>query len=58
LDYSGRMSDQEDPRFREYAAECRRLADQADNPLDKEAWLRLAEDWAMLAAAQAIDRAS
>ena len=52
------MSDQEDPRLREYAAECRRLADQADNPLDKEAWLRLAEDWAMLAAAQAIDRAS
>lgn len=37
-------------RFRREAEECRELAERAGNPLDKEAWLRLAADWIKLAA--------
>jgi hypothetical protein len=36
-------------RFRKKAEECRDLAEKAMSPLDKEAWLRLAEDWLKLA---------
>ena len=36
-------------RFRSEAKECRRLAERATCPIDKEAWLRLAEDWTKLA---------
>ena len=36
-------------RFRKEAQECRDLAEKAMSPLDKEAWLHLAEDWLKLA---------
>jgi hypothetical protein len=36
-------------RFRKEAEECRELAEKAMSPLDKEAWVRLAEDWLKLA---------
>ena len=41
-------------RFREEAEECRKLAYRAINPLDKEAWLKLAAEWIKLA--QGADR--
>jgi hypothetical protein len=36
------MSEQDVARFRAQADECRQQAERAINPLDKEAWLRLA----------------
>jgi hypothetical protein len=36
-------------RFRKQAEECREQATEAVNPLDKEAWLRIAEEWLKLA---------
>jgi hypothetical protein len=36
-------------RFRRQAAECREQAAKAVSPLDKEAWLRVAEEWLKLA---------
>jgi hypothetical protein len=36
-------------RFREEAHQCWELANKARDPLDKEAWLRLASDWKRLA---------
>jgi hypothetical protein len=36
-------------RYRKQAEECREQATKAISPLDKEAWLRLAEEWLMLA---------
>jgi hypothetical protein len=36
-------------RFRSEAKECRQRAERATSPIDKEAWLRLAEDWIKLA---------
>ena len=36
-------------RFRKQAEECREQAAQAINPLDKESWLRVAEEWLKLA---------
>ena len=38
-------------RFRDEAEECRAQAERSINPLDKEAWLRLAGDWIKLAQA-------
>lgn len=38
-------------RFREQANECREQAERAVNPLDKEAWLRLAGEWTKMAQA-------
>jgi hypothetical protein len=43
--YSDVMSEQDTARFRKPADECRQQAEQAINPLDKEAWLRLAGEW-------------
>jgi hypothetical protein len=43
------MSEIDSDRFRSKAMECRQLAETAINPLDKEAWLQLAEDWIKLA---------
>jgi len=43
-DRSG-MPDIEPDKFRREAEECRRNAEQARNAIDREAWLRLAEDW-------------
>jgi hypothetical protein len=36
-------------RFRKQAEECRQMAAKVISPLDKEAWLKLAEDWLRLA---------
>jgi hypothetical protein len=38
-------------RYREQAEECRQQAEKAINPLDKEAWLRVAGEWIKLAQA-------
>ncbi len=37
-------------RYRREAEECRQNAEKAMRPVDREAWLRLAADWAKLAA--------
>jgi hypothetical protein len=44
------MSNDSD-RFRRQADECREQAAKAINPLDKESWLRVAEEWIKLAQA-------
>ena len=36
-------------KYRREAEECRRNAESAFSPIDREAWLRLAADWAKLA---------
>jgi hypothetical protein len=43
------MSEQDAARFRKQADEAREHAQKAINPLDKEAWLRVAEEWLKLA---------
>jgi hypothetical protein len=35
----------DDHEYRRQAAECRRMAENAINPDDKNAWLRLADSW-------------
>jgi hypothetical protein len=44
------MAEDDATRFRKQAEECRELAAEARSSLDKEAWLRLAEEWLKLAA--------
>jgi hypothetical protein len=34
-----------DEEYRRQAEECRRMAENARSPLDKDAWLRLANSW-------------
>jgi hypothetical protein len=34
-----------DEEYRRQAAECRRMAENTRSPLDKDAWLRLADSW-------------
>jgi hypothetical protein len=43
------MSDDFAARFRKKAEECRAQAAAAVNPIDKEAWLRLSEEWLRMA---------
>ena len=43
------MSDHEATRFRRQAEDCRQQAAKAVSPLDREAWLRVAEEWLKLA---------
>lgn len=43
------MSDDDAAKFRKQADESREQASKAVNPLDKEAWLRIAEEWLKLA---------
>jgi len=43
------MSDDYAARFRKTAEECRAQAAKAVNPIDKEAWLPLAEEWLRMA---------
>jgi hypothetical protein len=43
------MPEDDADRFRKQAGECREQAAKAVSPLDKEAWLRVAEDWIKLA---------
>ncbi|SDK18287.1 hypothetical protein SAMN05216338_11054 [Bradyrhizobium sp. Rc2d] len=50
------LSQTDAERFRKEAEECLELAEKAENPLDKEEWLRLAEDWLKLA--QEVERST
>jgi hypothetical protein len=43
------MSKDDAVRFRKQAEECREQAARAISPLDKESWLRVAEEWLKLA---------
>ena len=43
------MPESDADRFRWKAEECRKSAEQADDPIDKEAWLQLASEWLKLA---------
>ena len=43
------MSSDDADRYRKQAEECRQQARKAVSPLDKEAWLRVAEEWLKLA---------
>jgi hypothetical protein len=43
------MSSDDADRYRKQAEECRQQARKAVSPLDKEAWLRVAEEWLNLA---------
>jgi hypothetical protein len=45
-------------RYRREAEECRRNAEKAMRPVDREAWLRLAADWAKLAAGAELNNSS
>jgi hypothetical protein len=45
------MHESEADWFLVQAQECLRQAERARSPLDKEAWLRLAEEWMKLAQA-------
>jgi hypothetical protein len=47
------MSDDESARFRKQADEAREQAAKSVSPLDKEAWLRVAEEWLKLASSDA-----
>jgi hypothetical protein len=48
------MSDAD--RYRREAQQCRQNAGSAIRAIDREAWLRLAADWAKLAEGAEIDR--
>jgi hypothetical protein len=43
------MSDDYTARFSKKAEECRAQAAKAVNPIDKEAWLQLSEEWLKMA---------
>lgn len=43
------MADDDAERFRKQAEQAREHAARAYSPLDKEAWLRVAEEWLKLA---------
>lgn len=43
------MSEGDVDQFRIQAEECRQLAEQSTNSVDREAWLKLADDWITLA---------
>ena len=43
------MPDADADRFRKQAEQARQHAIKANSPLDKEAWLKLAEEWLKLA---------
>jgi hypothetical protein len=42
-----------DEEYRRQAAECRRMAENAINPDDRQAWLRLADSWLQMLPIQA-----
>jgi hypothetical protein len=48
-DYLGCMSDADIARFRAQAKECQDQADRSIRAVDKEAWLRMANEWLRLA---------
>jgi hypothetical protein len=43
------MSEREAVRFRQQAEEARQFAEESVSPLDKEAWFKVASEWAKLA---------
>jgi hypothetical protein len=43
------MSDDDSARFRKQADDAHQHAAKSFSPLDREAWLRIAEDWLKLA---------
>ena len=43
------MSETDAVEFRKQAEDTRQMALQATNPADKEAWLRIADEWLRLA---------
>jgi len=43
------MSPNDASRYLKQAEECRQLAAKAVNPIDREAWHRMADDWLKLA---------
>jgi hypothetical protein len=43
------MTELDAERFRKEAEECRQQAEKSVDPIDKEAWLKLAADWGKLA---------
>jgi hypothetical protein len=45
------MPEEDISLYRSRADECRLQAEKAVNPIDKEAWLRLATDWTKMAQA-------
>jgi hypothetical protein len=45
------MSETDAQRFRQKSEECLSYAEKAVNPLDKEAWSKLAAEWLKLAEA-------
>ena len=47
----GAMPENDADRFLREAEECLREAERANNPLDQEAWLKLAEEWMKLSRA-------
>ena len=42
------MSETDAAKYRKQAEECRQQAAKAVSPVDKEAWLRVAEEWLKL----------
>ena len=48
------MSESAADRFRWKAEECRKSAEKADDPIDKEAWRQLASEWLKLAEGAAL----
>jgi hypothetical protein len=49
VQYLVAMPDDDADRFRKQAEEAREQASKAVSPLDKEAWLRVVEEWLKLA---------
>jgi hypothetical protein len=47
--YPVAMTETDAERFRKEAEECCKLAERSVSQLDKESWLRLADDWIKLA---------
>ena len=52
------MPNIEPNKFQRLAEECWRNAEQASNPIDREAWLRLAEDWMKFGRGEDLTRGS
>lgn len=50
------MAEDDATRFRKQAEECRELAVKALSSVDKDAWLRLAEEWLKLAVSTGEER--
>jgi hypothetical protein len=43
------MTENDQERYRRRADECLQQAENARNPMDKEAWLKMAAEWTQLA---------